>query len=259
MKETDLKLFTLDCGYTEKEYSAEERSFTQYISTKTLDRGKDIVIPNGMNDKAFAKNPIVLFNHDTNRPVARSLWRKPDEKGVLAKTAFSKTEFADDIHTLYLEGVLNAWSIGFMPKDWTYDKDKGVTTFNKWEMFEYSSVSLPMNPEALNEAKSMVKGAEGLFVVKSAQAEYSIRESLNSMDSVDALSKKMGELEILVKSSQSDESLINEIEKLETEVAKLKSQLENFILSNKLTNKISAEALDINAKKIVNDLFVKVV
>lgn len=251
MEEKKIKLLVADCDLTEKEFSAEERSFTQYISTKAVDRGKDVVSPSGMIDKNFAKNPIVLFNHDTDKPIGRSLWRKSDDKGVLAKTVFSKTDFADDVYTLFMEKILNAWSIGFMPKEWSYDKEKQITTFDKWELFEYSAVSLPMNPEALNEAKGMVKGAEALYIIKQAESQFAIRESLSSMDSVESLTNKMNELETLVKSSHINEGLISDIEKLENEVAKLKSQLTSILLSNKF----SAETLDIDVKQIVDNLF----
>ena len=60
----------------EKEVNSKERSVTHYISKKSLDRGNDIVLPDSIDDKNYAKNPIVLFNHWGDNPIGRSLWRK---------------------------------------------------------------------------------------------------------------------------------------------------------------------------------------
>ena len=246
----DKKLSFIDCGIIEKEVSAKERSITQYASVNKVDRDNDIVEAKGIDLKNYRKNPIVLFNHDRNLPIGSSMWQKADDKGLLTKTTFSKTPFADDIYTLHLEKVLNAWSIGFMPKLWKFDEKNGITTFTDIELFEYSSVTLPANPGALDEAKSIVKSVEGLHVVAGITNELKVKaEFLQYQKQIDDLLSKMSELE----GAMQEDTLLSSIEKLENEIDRLNKEMVR--LSFKILNKdIKTETLGIDVKKLVSEM-----
>lgn len=137
-----------------------EETITHYISTPDEDRGGDIVNPHGLDDTDFNKSKTVLFNHNYNFPVARNLWLKKQDAGVLCKTKFGSTQMSKDIYLLHKENILNSWSIGFQLD---YSKDKyaeykdGKFYINFWKMFEYSSVSVAMNPNAVDIAKGIIK------------------------------------------------------------------------------------------------------
>src|SRR3989304_5446049 len=150
----------LTIEHQEKKIDVQERSITHYISKKSVDRIGDIVLPDSIDDKNYKKNPIVLFNHHGDLPIGKSLWRKPDLDGVLAKTQFGTTPTADDVYQLNKEGILNGWSIGFIPRKWEFNEKDKVTTFTDIELLEYSSVSVPMNQDAVSEGLKMVKSAE---------------------------------------------------------------------------------------------------
>ena len=245
-----MKLTFLDCSHIEKEVSAKERSITQYVSTNSIDRDNDIVEAKGINLKNFRKNPVVLFNHNRDLPVASSMWQKADDVGLLTKTTFSKTPFADDIYTLHLEKILNAWSIGFMPKKWDFDEDSLVTTFTDIELFEYSSVTLPANPEALDGAKSIIKSVEGLSVIDEVSAKIKLhQEFMQFRNEIDELKAKNDELMNMIK----DDSLLSSIEKLENEIDSLNNKM--MKLSLKILDKnILTETLDIDIKKVIADI-----
>lgn len=163
-----LKVFESDY----KEFSDNENTIVHYITTANPDREGDIVLPEGMNDANYSKNPVVLFNHNTYYVIGKSLWRNKTDKGILSKTKFAKTDFANDIKNLHKEGVLNAWSIGFMVnKDLGSLKrtEQGGYLFDEWELLEYSSVSIPANPEALDVAKTIIKSIEAKDMIEYAE------------------------------------------------------------------------------------------
>ena len=139
-----------------------ERTVTQYISTKDEDRGNDVVIPGGCQLNNYKKNPVVLWGHDQRSlPIAKALWTKTDERGVISKAKFAEHQFAEDAFQLVKGGFVNGTSIGFVPLE-TEEKETGKfreiwgmqmpiirRTIKKWELLEYSYVNIPMNPKAL--------------------------------------------------------------------------------------------------------------
>jgi len=159
-----------------------ERAIVHYISTNSIDRGGDVVNQYGIiTDEYDQSKKTVLFGHDFNMPIGRNMWNKPDEKGVLSKTVFSKTAFADDIYTMHKEDILGNWSIGFRiaedegdEKAATYDTKTGIMYINKWKLHEYSSVSVAMNAECVDIAKGMVKSEQGRRMLDGAELELKV-------------------------------------------------------------------------------------
>jgi len=137
-----------------------ERTLTHFISTERVDRDKDIMEAGGVDLRNYKKNPVVAWVHDYRQPpIGKNLWIKKHkddngEMGLLAKTKFAMSQFADEIFNLYKEGFLNAWSVGFIPvevKD-ADEKSDAKRVISKWELLEYSAVPVPSNPEALQAA-----------------------------------------------------------------------------------------------------------
>ena len=156
----------------------EERAVIRYITTASIDRDKEIVVPSGAILDDFRENPSVLYAHKYgDLPVGKDIWIKIDEKGVLAKTVYAKHQFADDVYNLVTDGFLRANSIGFIPvkavtkedkkewktaaemlmKDYGLDEeiiDGAERIYTKWLLLEHSDVPVPSNPQALNLAVS---------------------------------------------------------------------------------------------------------
>lgn len=243
-------LVTKDFEILEKSVDENERSIKQYISTTTLDRGKDIMLPKGLDEVNYRKNPVVLFNHDRDLVVGKNLWLKKEDNGVLAKTQFANTPFADDIYILNKEGCLNAWSIGFMPKLWEFDQKEGITTYTEWELYEYSSVSVPMNQDAVNTAKAMVKSdiAKGLFEKQEMTTE--IKNLLLSFP------KEIERLDNLYKelfTKIEDKDWLESMEKAEDEIMELKKEIE--LLKTKLNKSVGT----LDNKKVFDEVLKEVV
>ncbi len=141
-------------GYV-KEINAEERSVTAYVSTHEWDRMDERFAKGAWNLESFKKNPVVLLGHDTSAlPVGKAVAIAEDDQGLLAKTVFhEETQQAKDVFNLYKAGFLNAFSVGFIPKNFVAEalpdgQRKGIV-FTDAELYEYSAVAVPANPGAL--------------------------------------------------------------------------------------------------------------
>lgn len=156
-----------------------ERAVTAKISTVSLDRDGEVMIPGGCSTKNYEKNPVVLYNHDKLAlPVGKCVALSRDEKGITAKTVFAKRPenypaeaewLPDTLLSLFQQGILKAFSVGFTPLDMPRQPTKkdietygdGVRRiFGKWEMYEYSVVTLPANQDAV--ALSVSKSADAM-------------------------------------------------------------------------------------------------
>lgn len=259
-------------GFRQVEVKAEsveklksERAIIHYISTPDIDRTRDIMNPKGMKDEDFNKAPSVWYNHnykyDPNAlPIARSLWRKKKDEGVLTKTEFATTEFADDVYLLHDGGFINTWSIGFRPSydkngnikegSIRYDEGKNITTWDEWYLLEYSSAPLPANIEALD----VVKELQGMKF-KSEITKNMVNESAFKIEVTKALESFRPELD-KIKSLQTQlddmlksfDGVLGDLEKAEKQIL----ELQNEINKTKQPIEKSLEVLD--GKQLLDDM-----
>ncbi len=139
--------------------TARELQFT--ISTGDIDRSGDTIAVDGWNFDGYRKNPVVLWAHDYETlPVARAprIWVEGGKVKALAEwTPAGMAKFNDIVFDMYLGGFLNAVSVGFRPTKWAWAEDSerrmGVD-FMEQELYEFSAVVVPANPNALIDAKS---------------------------------------------------------------------------------------------------------
>lgn len=162
-----------------KEVSDSDMIISHTITKKVVDRDGEVVLPTGMKAENFLKNPVVLFAHDYKRPaIGKCLQLTVSENEVVAKTQFAETELGKELYYLYKEGFMQAWSIGFASIKETDEKileGQRGRTFEEWELFEYSAVPVPANPEALTLARS--KGLKTEEVEKILKPEPDITEN----------------------------------------------------------------------------------
>lgn len=187
-----------------------ERAIVHYISTIDLDRVRDVMMPKGMIDKDFDKAPSVWYNHnyrfdDNALPIARSMWRKKQDSGVLAKTQFAETKLADDIYQLHKGGFISTWSIGFRPaKDKSgviekdsieFDEKKQITIWHKWELLEYSSTARPANVNAQDVQKALRDIEFKSDIIKSMVENVLVEAELKSQ--LEIMQSELNELKSL--------------------------------------------------------------
>lgn len=151
-----------------------KRQLSMRGSDETTDRDGDIVSVSGWDLNNFLKNPVFLWSHQYSGPESVPLARAikvVKRRSPVASLDFVMqfpTEginpFADMILALYQEKIINASSVGFIPREWEPvdgnkdDMDRyyyGPKKFLKQELLELSGCAVPCNPAALQNA---VKG-----------------------------------------------------------------------------------------------------
>lgn len=139
----------------------ESRVLEFTISTSSVDRDFDSINAKGWDLKAYRKNPVVLWAHDSyNPPIARApkLWIEEDKLNSQAEfMPFEMYPFSDMVFNMLNGGFLRTASVGFRPLKVTPAEEEerrqryGVD-FDKQELLEWSVVPVPANPEALMRA-----------------------------------------------------------------------------------------------------------
>lgn len=145
-----------------------------FMSTDSVDSDDEVMLPNGIDLSRYAKNPVVMLCHAMGQPgcfyplpVGKALWTKQVKRGVLAGVRFARdTEMGRQVKSLFDEGMLRSFSVGFRPleasgmtrkeaesrPDWqeAYERTKGqVRVHRKWSLIELSVAPIPSNPDAL--------------------------------------------------------------------------------------------------------------
>jgi len=95
----------------------------------------------------FEKNPIILFNHDYDKPIGRATGLKAGPNGLELEAKISKAAPAS-VCQLVKDGVLGAFSVGFRVKDADYLQETDGLMIKDAELFEVSVVSVPCNQSA---------------------------------------------------------------------------------------------------------------
>lgn len=151
-------------GFVERRAPASNdnsRTVDFVFSSANKDRCGDIV-EQLWNLAHFKRNPIILFNHNPNLPIAKCI-----KIGMIGGKLCGTVEFpakglnalSDQIYDLIQAGILNAGSVGFVSTEREVMRDKeghytGMT-FKKPQLLEFSVVSIPANADALITARSM--------------------------------------------------------------------------------------------------------
>jgi len=144
------KIFNLTSTF--KSHAADDGSVTikGMASTVDFDRAGDSISAEAWTKgglKNFEKNPIILFNHDYDRPIGRATGLKATEHGLELEAKISKSAPAN-VCELVKEGILGAFSVGFRVKDADYLQETDGLKIKDAELFEVSVVSVPCNQEA---------------------------------------------------------------------------------------------------------------
>ena len=119
-------------------------------STDALDRAGDIIEGNAWTKGGldnFKNNPVILFNHNYDRPIGRAKEIGVTENGLELTARISKS--AGEIKDLIKDGVLGAFSVGFKVKDADYISETDGYKIKDAELFEVSVVSVPCNQTAV--------------------------------------------------------------------------------------------------------------
>lgn len=158
---------------------AEKRQVRVICSAPEIDRAGEVVVQEGIDLSAYLTNPVVLWQHDPEQPIARAV-----EIGVVGGKLQALVQFppegtsakSDEVYGLVKAGVINATSIGFEPKDMEPmdpKKPYGAQKYLSCELMEFSFVSVPavrgatVVERAAHLAKSGVLTADDVELIES--------------------------------------------------------------------------------------------
>ena len=236
------KIFNLTStfkSHTDEDGSVKIRGMA---STAEFDRAGDSISADawtkgGLNN--FEKNPIILFNHDYNRPIGRATALKATSNGLEMEAKISKA--AKDVVELVKDGVLGAFSVGFRVKDADYLEETDGLRIKDAELFEVSVVSVPCNQTATfslaksfnsmdeyEDFKKTFTNSDGAQV----QKEIQMSEETNQPVDLEAFAKKVAEetaAKIAMKQAEqkaADEAVQKEADEKAAAEAEAKAQQE---------------------------------
>ena len=217
------KIFNLTSTFkthTEKDGSASIRGMA---STSDFDRAGDSISPDAWNKSGglnnFKKNPIILFNHDYDRPIGRATGLDVTDKGLELEAKISKSA-PDGVCDLVKDGVLGAFSVGFRVKDADYIEETDGLMIKDAELFEVSVVSVPCNQAAT----------------------FSLAKSFDSMEEYNDFKKTFTNRVDLAGQSLANEDVRTSSIASNTPVRAEKSVQEEIVMSEDKTPEIDLEA-----------------
>jgi len=171
----------LDIPLTVKSVS-ESGEFEGYGSVFGVkDSYSDIVVP-GAFQKSLAnwrekkQLPAMLWQHKIDEPIGIYTEMAEDDIGlkISGRLLIDDDHLAKRAHAHMKAGSLSGLSIGYMLKDWEYDKDKGAFLLKEIDLWEVSLVTFPANDEArISEVKSLLERGE---VPPPSKVERALRE-----------------------------------------------------------------------------------
>lgn len=137
-----------------KEVDRENFTIRFVFSSGVVDRHGEIIDQKGWKLENYLKNPVVLWGHDQSKfPIAKAA--NMTNNGQLEGDvifAYNENPEAAIAFELCAGGFLSAGSVGFMNLKWMYDEESDLLTLLENELFEFSIVNVPANPEAIAKA-----------------------------------------------------------------------------------------------------------
>lgn len=158
--------------------AAEDGTVEGYGSVFGVRDSYDDVIAKGAFAGSIAEHksagtmPAMLWQHDADKPIGVWTEMSEDANGLRVKGRLAlDTTLGKEAHALLKMGALNGLSIGFMSKQWAYDRETEVRTLTEIDLWEVSLVTFPANEKA---RVTNVKSIEAINTLK--DAEEALRE-----------------------------------------------------------------------------------
>lgn len=168
--------------------------------------------------KAAGTMPAMLWQHSADEPIGVWTEMYEDAKGLFIKGQLClETERGKEAYALLKMGAINGMSIGFISKQWAYDRETDVRTLTELDLWENSLVTFPANEKA---RVTNVKSSNELATPKDAErilrdAGFSkadatalvsrvMRMGEERSDSVDSTAKALKSAERLIASLSSN-------------------------------------------------------
>lgn len=158
--------------------------------------------------------PAMLWQHNPNEPIGVWTGMSEDDTGLRVKGQLAvDTQRGREALALMRLGALSGLSIGYVTKQFSFDRESGITTLTDVDLWEVSPVTFPANTEARITG---VKAVEAIQTIR--DAEDSLREAGFSREAARAFIARI--------------KAVNQREADEAEVVQSLKRLTNLITSH---------------------------
>lgn len=164
----EVKSFSQD-GNGKKSFDPEKPLVIEgFANAAILDRTEEIMPKECWDLVNFLKNPVILSGHNSwqnSHAIGKALSIEPTDKGLRLvaeigdpSLGYELTDEQKTNRSLIAQGVLKAFSVGFIPHVWEYDEETETLTYKRVELLEVSVVSIPCQPDSLIETAKRNSG-----------------------------------------------------------------------------------------------------
>lgn len=196
-------------------------------STGVIDRQGESLNPMGWLLESYQKNPVIMWAHDYRQlPVGKAEKVWIEDGKLMFNVKFADTPMAKDVFDLFKGGFLNAFSVGFIPKELD---STGEFTYAKQELLELSVVPVPANPEALLGNKEMSAKMKSIEDTLKEKGEEVKKEEVEQKSGRVLSSKNEGRVREAHKNLSDMLSELEEDKGLEETITLKKSELKAMI------------------------------
>lgn len=131
--------------------SSEYFTFDGFASTfLNIDKQNDVMMPGCFMESLKEFTPSLLWQHDWDEPLGVFSKCNEEKEGLCVSAKMPKEDslVSGRVMPQMKCGSIRKMSIGFVPQEWTYNKDNDITYMNKVKLYEISLVTIPANPLA---------------------------------------------------------------------------------------------------------------
>ena len=188
-KKNDLEKRQQDFNIEIKKIDEDSKEIEAVVSTEDIDRYGDIIIQDGWDFSDFEKNPVIFADHrySVEKIVGKAVdWRVENQKLYMTIKFNTDFQLGADVFSMFKNGFLNAFSVGFVPIEAGYEQKEGKDIFviRKAKLLEVSAVGIPANPNALQLAmrKGLISKESDAEIRKMLGAEFEVKEKQAELD-----------------------------------------------------------------------------
>lgn len=152
IKNIQIPLVKIDSTITKMQQTQGNDIIIQgYASTTNTDRAGDIIQPSawqkgGLTD--YLKNPILLYNHNYDKPIGTVTQLSVDSMGLKVKASVAAQA---QCAVMVKKGIIKTFSVGFQVKQADYIRQTGGIHIKSAYLVQISAVTVPCNSDALFE------------------------------------------------------------------------------------------------------------
>lgn len=168
--------------------SSDDKRTTVVITTDGGDRHGTIIDPNGGVLDNYRQNPVFLINHDYDLLAGSGAELTVQNNQIVANIDDDMWDLEDERILPYYnkvkKGIMRSASIGFKPLKVEYEDEEGkpldMPIIRKWELLEFSFVTVGSDPQALVTVRNYSKEKKE-FTAQYKKDIKEIRESIEEL------------------------------------------------------------------------------